>query len=152
MLKKQVSVCALPSKKTKSGLSGSKTMRPRRYRWSGVKTEQYKSPDGSWRAVIRQSLIGTSGEKTKFHLRYFEIAPGGYTTFERHRHEHVVIGVRGKGRCKIGRKSSLVKCHDVIYIAPNEPHQLFNPYSEPFGFFCIVDAKRDRPKVLKAGQ
>jgi ribulose-bisphosphate carboxylase large chain len=38
---------------------------------------------------------------------------------------------------------------DTLYIAPEVPHQLTNPYKEPFGFFCIVNAKRDRPKLLK---
>jgi hypothetical protein len=36
----------------------------------------------------------------------------------------------------------------VLYVAPDVPHQLINPYNEPFGFFCIVDAERDRPRTL----
>jgi hypothetical protein len=30
---------------------------------------------------------------------------------------------------------------------------LSNPFDEPFGFFCMVDARRDRPRPLReAGQ
>ena len=37
---------------------------------------------------------------------------------------------------------------DTLYVAPNEPHQLINTGTDPFGFICIVDAERDRPKTL----
>jgi hypothetical protein len=40
---------------------------------------------------------------------------------------------------------------DTLYIAPEAPHQLSNPFREPFGFFCIVNAKRDKPKMIKKG-
>jgi ribulose-bisphosphate carboxylase large chain len=34
---------------------------------------------------------------------------------------------------------------DVVHISPNTPHQLLNPFDEPFGFLCVVPAKRDKP-------
>jgi ribulose-bisphosphate carboxylase large chain len=42
-------------------------------------------------------LSGKRGESQRFHVRYFEIAPGGYSTLEKHEHEHVVIPIRGRG-------------------------------------------------------
>lgn len=117
--------------------------------WEGVRTEKYKvGSQGTWQSVIRRVLVGASGEKTKFHLRYFEIAPGGHTTYERHKHEHVVVGIRGKGRCLAGSKTYTIALLDALYIAPDDPHQLANPYAEPFGFFCLVNARRDRPKPI----
>jgi len=122
------------------------------FRWSGVRTERYKDPDGSWSGVLRRTLLdGRRGEKTKFHLRYFEVAPGGRTSFERHRHEHVVVAVRGRGRCVVKRKAYDLRAMDVMYIPPEAPHRLENPHRTPFGFLCVVDAERDRPTVL-AGQ
>lgn len=119
------------------------------FTWSGVRTERYKEPDGSWSGVLRRTLLdGSRGEKTKFHLRYFEVAPGGSTSFERHRHEHAVLAVRGRGRCVVNRKAYDLKAMDVIYIPPDAPHRLENPHRKPFGFFCVVDARRDRPAVL----
>ncbi len=117
--------------------------------WQGIKIETYKPASQDWAHVIRQTLIGTRMEATKFHLRYFEIAPLGYTSFEIHKHEHVVIGIRGKGLCTVGKKNYPLGFLDVLYIEPNAPHQLKNPFDEPFGFFCIVNAKRDRPKILR---
>jgi ribulose-bisphosphate carboxylase large chain len=116
------------------------------FTWSGVRTERYKCEDGTWSDVIRRTLVGDRGEKTKFHLRYFEVAPGGHTTLERHEHEHVVTGIRGKGVCRVKGRRYEIGAMDTIYIPPDATHQLSNPYKEPFGFFCIVDARRDRPR------
>ena len=116
--------------------------------WEGIRPERYKSTGRDWSDIARQTLIGIHGETAKFHLRYFEIAPNGYSSFERHRHEHVVICVRGKGKVVVGKKVRKMNFLDTLYIAPDTPHQLRNPFDEPFGFFCIVNAKRDKPKIL----
>lgn len=118
------------------------------FKWQGIKTERYKSIKGGWADIVRQTLIGSHGEKTKFHLRYFEIAPGGCSSFERHKHEHVVICVRGKGKAIADKKSHILNFLDTLYISPDTPHQLKNPFKKPFGFFCIVNAKRDKPNLL----
>jgi len=118
-------------------------------RWGGVSVERYKQQDGGWSSIIRKVLIGKNGESAAFNLRYFEIAPKGFSSREKHRHEHVVICIRGKGRVLIGDRSHTIKYLDTVYLAPHTVHQLSNPYDEPFGFFCIVDAKRDKPKLVK---
>jgi ribulose-bisphosphate carboxylase large chain len=116
--------------------------------WKGIKIETYKHSSQDWAHVIRQTIIGSRSETTKFHLRYFELAPSGHTSFEIHKHEHVVIGIRGEGICTVAKKNYALGFLDILYIEPNAPHQLKNPFDEPFGFFCIVNAKRDRPKIL----
>lgn len=118
------------------------------FAWRGVKTEAYKPEGQDWFRMIRQSLIGNHGESARFHVRYFEIAPGGHSSFETHRHEHVVIGIRGKGVCTVKNRKYAVGFLDTLYIEPSAPHQLTNPFKEPFGFFCIVNAKRDKPKRI----
>lgn len=119
------------------------------FRWSGVKTEKYKQKDGGWLSIARNVLIGNQGETCKFHLRYFEIGPNGYSSLERHRHEHVVVCIRGKGKIRMGKKTYSLNYLDTAYVAPDAVHQLTNPYDEPFGFLCIVNAKRDMPKPVK---
>ena len=118
------------------------------FTWSSVKTEKYKQKDGNWSAIVRNVLIGNRGETAKFHLRYFEITPGGYSSLERHRHEHVVICVRGKGKIRMGKNFYALNYLDTAYVAPDTVHQFTNPYDEPFGFFCIVNSKRDKPKLV----
>jgi len=119
------------------------------FSWQWIKTEKYKSAGNGWADIIRQTLIGNHGESAKFHLRYFEIAPNGFSSFEKHGHEHVIIGIRGEGICIVGKNKYRISFLDTLYIKPNEPHQLRNPHNEPFGFFCIVNAKRDKPKIIE---
>jgi len=118
-----------------------------RYAWKGVKTEAYKTLKGDWAKIIRRNLIG-DGLKTKSHVRYFEINSGGQSSFEKHRHEHIVIGIRGTGKVQLDKRQHKIKFLDVVYVSSNTPHQFINPYKEPFGFICIVPVKRDRPKIL----
>jgi len=117
------------------------------YKWKGTKTEAYKLKKDDWSKIIRRSLIGDE-LKSRFHVRYFEIAPGGQSSFEKHRHEHIVIGIRGKGKVLLGKKPRKVAFLDVVYVSPNTPHQFLNPFNEPFGFLCVVSAKRDKPVPL----
>jgi quercetin dioxygenase-like cupin family protein len=118
------------------------------YTWEGVAREDYKTQAGGWAAIARNVLIGGRGESARFDLRYFEIAPGGFSSLERHRHEHAVIGVRGRGQVLLGGQFHELGFLDTVYIAPGEPHQLRNPFADPFGFFCIVNHERDRPQPL----
>jgi ribulose-bisphosphate carboxylase large chain len=117
------------------------------FTWKGIKTEAYKQAKGSWNRIIRRSLLD-SGVNTKSHLRYFELKPGGRSSLEKHRHEHIVIGIRGEGQALLDKKHYKVNYLDVVYVSPNTPHQFLNPFEKPFGFLCIVSAKRDRPKIL----
>jgi quercetin dioxygenase-like cupin family protein len=120
------------------------------FAWRGIALEPYKETTETWRGVTRRELCGLRGESTRFHLRYFEIAPGGYSTLEQHDHEHVVIPIRGGGEVQFGRSIHRVGFGDVVYIAPGDPHQFRTPpdAGEPFGFLCIVDAERDAPVAV----
>jgi ribulose-bisphosphate carboxylase large chain len=119
------------------------------YAWEGVPVTEYKSAAEHWRGVSRTVLTGNQGESTSFHVRYFELAPGGFTSCEKHEHEHSVVVLRGRGEVQLGPTVHEIHFGDTIYVAPQEPHQFRNPSpTEPFGFLCIVDAQRDRPVVF----
>lgn len=118
------------------------------YTWSGVARESYKTETAGWQAIARNLLIGAKGESAGFDLRYFEIAPGGHSSLEKHLHEHGVIVIRGRGQALLDGYLVEVGFLDTLYISPNDPHQLLNPFAEPFGFFCIVNHERDRPRPL----
>jgi quercetin dioxygenase-like cupin family protein len=118
--------------------------------WEGVPIQDYKAAAAHHCGVLRSVLVGGSGEQTRFHLRYFEVTPGGFTTLEHHQHEHVVIVLRGAGKARLGDAEHDLALGDVLYVAPHEVHQLTNPTAEPFGFLCLVDAERDRPVVVPA--
>jgi ribulose-bisphosphate carboxylase large chain len=118
------------------------------FQWSqfGRKPEAYKAEGGfDFKGVTRQELMGKFGEKTSFDLRYFEIGPSGHSSLEKHVHEHVIIGARGRGVLVKNSTEIPISINDVAYVGPLEVHQLRNETSEPFGFFCIVDHVRDKP-------
>jgi quercetin dioxygenase-like cupin family protein len=123
----------------------------RNFRWDGVEVEPYKLSThrgGEFRGASRQVLVGNRGERVKFHVRYFELEPGGFTSLERHRHSHVVIAVRGRGRVRVGDETLRLSPMDTVYIGPEQPHQVSALGRAKFGFFCIVDAKRDKPRPV----
>jgi quercetin dioxygenase-like cupin family protein len=129
---------------------GSRVLRFRpEFRWEGAPAAEYKQAADHWRGVTRVGLVGGAGEATRFHLRYFEIAPGGFSSHECHRHEHAVVVLRGRGEVRLGDAVHALGFGDTVYVAPNEPHQFRNvSASEPFGFLCVVDAERDAPTPL----
>ncbi len=120
------------------------------FTWEGVPLEPYKETTETWVGITRRELSGKRGESQRFHVRYFEIAPGGYSTLEKHEHEHVVIPVRGRGEVQFGCYIHRVGFGDVVYVAANDPHQFRNldDATEPFGFLCIVNAERDPPQPV----
>lgn len=120
------------------------------FSWKDVAIEPYKATTELWRGVTRRELIGKRGETPRFHVRYFELEPGGYSTLEKHRHEHVVIPIRGRGEVRLGCYLYRVGFGDVVYVAPDDPHQFLCPEDADgsFGFLCLVNAERDRPTAV----
>lgn len=142
--KKQDFFCELPfNKKT----TKSKIIRCKNGKWQGIKSIPYKSTKGTWSLIERLPILKT--DDIKFEVRYFEISPGGKSSLEYHQHAHVVVCLKGKGKVRLGNKYHILKYLDILYIAPNEIHQLLNPYKDPFGFLCIVDSERDRPVEIE---
>lgn len=117
------------------------------FHWDGLPDEAYKTAGDHFRGVRRVNLAGMRGENTRFHVRYFEIEPGGFTSREHHRHEHVVVVLRGSGELLLGETRHALRFGDTAYVPPDTSHQLHNMAAEPFGFLCIVDAQRDAPVV-----
>src|ERR1700755_585692 len=87
------------------------------FRWEGVELLPYKEDERAlFKSVTRQTLFSDpdlSGE-----LRYFEVAPGGFSTLERHEHVHAVMIFRGRGHCLVGREVRPVEMHDLIAVPP----------------------------------
>lgn len=120
------------------------------FEWKDVPLEPYKTDTADYKGISRRELVGKRGETTKFHVRYFEIQPGGHSTLEKHEHEHVVIPMRGTGEAQAGCYVWTVGVGDVVYVSPSDPHQFRCPEgaAEPFGFLCIVNSERDRPSPV----
>ncbi len=115
-------------------------------RWRDVEVLEYKQ-DGSapFRDVTRQVLF--EDPLLDCQLRYFEVAPDGHTTLERHTHVHAVMIVRGHGECLIGDEIFAIGEHDLVQVPPLAWHQFRAPADTPLGFLCLVNVERDRPQL-----
>lgn len=125
-------------------------------RWQQVEPMQYKSHDAAsgrpapFRDVSRQVLF--DGDALGCELRYFEVAPGGHSTLERHEHAHAVLILRGRGRCLVGEEVHEVGEHDLVRIPSLSWHQFRADAGEALGFLCMVNRERDRPQLPDATQ
>jgi quercetin dioxygenase-like cupin family protein len=116
--------------------------------WDGIRSEPYRRADGRPADARRALLAGGPASGCAFELRYFELAPGGRTCRERHRHQHAVVVLAGEGEVMLGDAVHLLHAGDLVRVAPGELHQFRNPTANPFGFLCVVDAARDRPVAI----
>ena len=122
----------------------------RGFRWQGVDLLAYKQEGSApFKDVTRQVLFDDPQLPTQ--LRYFEVAPGGWTTLERHEHVHNVMVLRGRGRCRIGSEEHDIELHDLVSVPPMTWHQFHAAADEPLGFLCLVNRERDRPQLPGPG-
>jgi quercetin dioxygenase-like cupin family protein len=121
------------------------------YRWQGVDLRAYKDEASApFRSVTRQVLA--SAPDLKGELRYFEVAPGGWTTLERHNHVHAVTILRGAGQALVGDEVVEIGPLDLVTVPAWAWHQFRATADQPLGFLCMVDAERDRPQLPNAEQ
>ena len=100
------------------------------------------------RDVTRQVLFADADLGCQ--LRYFEVAPGGHSTLERHEHVHAVMIVRGAGRALVGEQVMSVALNDLVHVPALSWHQFRADADTPLGFLCMVNAQRDRPQLPDA--
>lgn len=118
-------------------------------RWQDVDVREYKVEGSApFRDVTRQVLFDDPALASQ--LRYFEVAPGGHTTLERHEHAHAVIVHQGSGRCLVGDSIYELTEHDLIHVPALTWHQFRASTDRPLGFLCMVNAVRDRPQLPSA--
>jgi quercetin dioxygenase-like cupin family protein len=116
------------------------------YRWEDVPFLPYKEEGSApFKSVSRQVLF--HDPNLRCELRYFEVAPGGYSTLERHQHAHGVVILRGEADVLVGREVRRARSFDLVHIPPMTWHQFRTRGGEPMGFLCMVNAERDRPQL-----
>lgn len=114
------------------------------FRWEGVDVHPYKETGTHFRSITRQTLF-EGDSAMPIEMRYFEMQPGGYSTLERHEHQHLVMVLRGNGTVLVGDEVYSVGLHDVVHVPPMTWHQFQASGSEPFGILCNVMSERDKP-------
>ena len=118
-------------------------------RWEAVDVLAYKAEGAApFKDVTLQVLFEDASLECQ--LRYFEVAPGGHSTLERHEHTHAVMILRGRGGCLVGNEVRPIAPNDLIHIPANTWHQFRASADQPLGFLCMVNAQRDRPQLPTA--
>jgi quercetin dioxygenase-like cupin family protein len=117
-------------------------------KWEGIEVQPYKDNPGGWMSITKQVL--SPEMEAAFQVRYYEMAPGGYSSFERHEHEHCVVVLRGIGKVRLDDGWHDLEPNDVVRVKGHQPHQFANRGPEPFGILCVVDKERDRPVHLQS--
>jgi quercetin dioxygenase-like cupin family protein len=116
------------------------------YRWDEVPLLAYKEEGAApFKSITRQVLF--QNPELRCELRYFEVAPGGYSTLERHQHTHGVMILRGSADVLVGQEIRPVKTFDLVHIPAMTWHQFRTRGSEPMGFLCMVNVERDKPQL-----
>jgi quercetin dioxygenase-like cupin family protein len=121
------------------------------FTWEHTELLRYKVEGSApFRNVTRQVLFDDIAGGAQW--RYFEVAPGGWSTLERHQHTHAVMVLRGRGRCLVGQQVREIAERDLVEIAPMTWHQFRAAEDAPLGFLCLVSCDRDRPQLPDAQQ
>ena len=119
------------------------------FRWQDVDLLQYKAEGSApFKDITRQVLFAQPDHASE--LRYFEIAAGGYSTLEQHRHTHAVLILRGHGTVRIGNEIQPVAERDLVTVDPLTWHQFHAAPDSALGFLCLVSRERDKPQLPTA--
>jgi S-methyl-1-thioxylulose 5-phosphate methylthiotransferase len=117
-------------------------MRDGELRWQDIPLRAYGPDNSDAKGSTRQVLVGNEESSPHFHMRYFAVQPGGHTSLDQHAHDHGVYVLHGRARLRLGDEHHELATGDVIYISANDIHQFFAIGEEPFGFLCVVPARR----------
>ncbi len=114
--------------------------------WEDVDRLRYKAEGSApFKDITRQVLFSPTDQACE--LRYFEIAPGGYSTLEQHQHTHAVLILRGRGMVRIGTDVQPIAEHDLVTVDPLTWHQFHAAPDNALGFLCLVSKERDKPML-----
>jgi len=98
--------------------------------------------DGAVGAKMRM-LIGPQDGAKNFHMRHFEVAPGGNTPHHRHDYEHEILVLKGEGVATSKAGQRPFHSGDVVFVPANEMHQFKNTGTVPCEFICLIPAPED---------
>jgi len=101
-------------------------------------TEHEMDVKGARGVKVKYLLHEGVGAK-RLQLRLFTIGGGGYTSLEKHKHEHEVFILRGKALVRGGDTEVVVKEGDIIFIPSWEKHQFKNIGKEKLQFLCTKE-------------
>jgi quercetin dioxygenase-like cupin family protein len=92
----------------------------------------------AFEGVTMRRVISEVDGAENFTMDVFEIAPGGHTAYHSHPWEHENFVISGHGVCRDAEGDRPFREGDVLYIAPNEFHQVRNTGATPLLMVCVI--------------
>ena len=83
-------------------------------------------------------VIGQADGAKNFCMRVFELSPGGITSKHSHPWEHEVFVHAGKGAIYSKGDWIPLSTGSVVFIPPDEEHQLKSDDDESLTFVCVI--------------
>ena len=102
--------------------------------------EAKKTEEESSKLRVRWLITKEMGAEN-FAMRLFEMEPEGYSPFHSHPWEHEIFILENEGLLVAERTKRRFKAGDVIFIPPNEKHQLRNTGQTTVKFLCLIQYK-----------
>jgi len=93
--------------------------------------------EGTLELSVRWLITKEMGAEN-FAMRLFEMEPGGSSPLHIHPWEHEVFILEGEGIVVGGGEERKFRAGDVIFIPPNEKHQLKNSSQKTVKFLCLI--------------
>jgi len=99
-------------------------------------------PEKGAKSLTVRWLIDEQTGAQNFLMRLFEMQPGGWSPLHQHPWEHEVFILEGEGVATDGKIERPLKKGDVIYLQPDEMHQLKNNGKTILRFLCLIPRRR----------
>lgn len=99
--------------------------------------EAKDAEEGASKLRVRWLITKEIGAEN-FAMRFFEMEPEGYSPFHSHPWEHEVFILEGEGIVVGEGEERKFRAGDVIFIPPNEKHQLKNTGGTTVKFLCLI--------------
>jgi len=99
--------------------------------------EAKEAEEGASRLRVRCLITKDTGAEN-FAMRLFEMEPGGNSPLHSHAWEHEVFILEGEGLAVGEGEERKFREGDVIFIPPEEMHQLKNTGRKTAKFLCLI--------------
>jgi len=99
--------------------------------------EAKEADEGASKLKVRWLITKEMGAPN-FAMRLFEMEPNGNSPLHTHPWEHEVFVLEGEGIVVAKDGEKKIKAGSVIFIAPNELHQIKNNSEKILKFLCLV--------------
>ena len=95
----------------------------------------------------RRWLVDADMGTPNFTVAEVEVNPGGNTLHHSHPYEHAMFVLEGTGEVVESTGTSPLMPWEVVYIAPNEIHQIRNTGGKTLKFLSIEPMKKEEKKL-----